>query len=457
MAPRNTLQLAYERLDQADKDFLQQFAGTTQTLDLSNLFGSFGQKRLLEILITAYCKANILDRKLSRKDAFQIGPVTLQLKQSLICSYDNSNCEHLWTFCALEETINRGTFGKIKTSCFLCNYSNKDGMTILNHAKTLIKIISETPSDLPKTAQELQALTPQARIKAQTKFEEINHVSNSWFNDVLREDRINHVIYKNPRFFNPPEQYPPMVSRIKKHFILPFAHKAYLFIHNCGPFTLRDLQPQKLSPLKKLDLAIQFLIQLEEIHNNKLIHLDLKPDNIAFDEKMQPFIIDFGNTVESDNPLYYMVGNCAYAAPELLAVQAKNFLAFEKEAIAANPALDIYSAGIVLGRFFSDNSKFSEHIHARVEKIGHARDNAEFQKAADLARSPIDFSSLSCNDNIKDMLKKMTALNPKERPELGKIIEFFVEEKQRLILAEEDNLDLELQRTGILPQGLNRI
>ena len=39
---------------------------------------------------------------------------------------------------------------------------------------------------------------------------------------------------------------------------------------------------------KKLVLGLQFL------HNNKICHLDIKPENIIFDDKFWPVYIDFG-------------------------------------------------------------------------------------------------------------------------------------------------------------------
>ncbi|MGI9469187.1 MAG: serine/threonine protein kinase [Rubripirellula sp.] len=114
------------------------------------------------------------------------------------------------------------------------------------------------------------------------------------------------------------------------------------------------------APYKSLHLCALIGDALQHIHDQQLIHRDLKPGNIIIDEQQHPHIIDFGLcTSKRDSHLMtieryraareaikkaksgrkkFILGTPGYAAPEQLV----------GESLSAKPASDIYSLGVVL-------------------------------------------------------------------------------------------------------------
>jgi serine/threonine protein kinase len=60
---------------------------------------------------------------------------------------------------------------------------------------------------------------------------------------------------------------------------------------------------------------------LKHMHDNRIMHRDLKPDNIMMRSKdsMSPVIIDFGLSANSDSDdyIFYKSGSPGYIAPEI--------------------------------------------------------------------------------------------------------------------------------------------
>jgi len=53
-------------------------------------------------------------------------------------------------------------------------------------------------------------------------------------------------------------------------------------------------QNKKLSKKQIVSLSVQILSILSKLHENQLIHKDVKPDNIMIDKSGQPWLIDYG-------------------------------------------------------------------------------------------------------------------------------------------------------------------
>lgn len=78
---------------------------------------------------------------------------------------------------------------------------------------------------------------------------------------------------------------------------------------------------------------------IKYLHEMKIAHCDIKPENILLDENMNPKLIDFGLSVDLDDEYVKPCGTAYYAAPELFNKQRK---------FVNRLKLDIYSFGIVL-------------------------------------------------------------------------------------------------------------
>ncbi|MBL7112830.1 MAG: protein kinase [Bacteroidales bacterium] len=119
------------------------------------------------------------------------------------------------------------------------------------------------------------------------------------------------------------------------HYKTSFKESGSLFLvmEYCKNGTLLDMIHAK-GTLEINECVKLFLILTKtfaELHNNTLIHHDIKPSNILLDAKGQPRISDFGCVNTS-------IGTIIYSAPEHYA---------DKNAFL-DPRVDIYSLGITL-------------------------------------------------------------------------------------------------------------
>ena len=100
------------------------------------------------------------------------------------------------------------------------------------------------------------------------------------------------------------------------------------------------LEENEISIDEKIDLCKNILNGLQYIHNNKIIHRDLKLQNIfiSFDNKIK--IGDFGLATKIYDMDYKDVGTYGYIAPEIL-----NGLEYDYR-------VDLYSLGIIFINIF---------------------------------------------------------------------------------------------------------
>ena len=95
-----------------------------------------------------------------------------------------------------------------------------------------------------------------------------------------------------------------------------------------------------------VDITLQILEVLNDVHKSGLAHNDIKPDNILFDNKGRVRLIDFGIAFKFDEQKHQLrpgtlVGSEGYMAPEF------------RDGVFPSVQSDLYSVGVVLAEMLS--------------------------------------------------------------------------------------------------------
>ena len=125
----------------------------------------------------------------------------------------------------------------------------------------------------------------------------------------------------------------------------------------------------------------QICIGIKEIHNKKLIHKDLKPENIIIKDDMDIKLIDLGLTKKLNIYKTYILGknksgSDCYTAPEILL----NGIYHEKS--------DLWSLGCILYELFTLNIYYDDKIMNCIKKINPIMYNYKWQELIDSLLQP---------------------------------------------------------------------
>lgn len=124
--------------------------------------------------------------------------------------------------------------------------------------------------------------------------------------------------------------------------------------------SLRDLvrREKRLSIRYTLELALDLCDALKRTHRLRIIHRDVKPDNVLLSADGVPHLTDFGQAHVSDaetlTRVGQIIGTINYMAPEILLKQA------------ADPRTDIWGFGVMLYEMVSGYRPFMGENSAQV-------------------------------------------------------------------------------------------
>jgi non-specific serine/threonine protein kinase len=106
----------------------------------------------------------------------------------------------------------------------------------------------------------------------------------------------------------------------------------------------------------KLQVLRDSLVILKDFHTKKLIHRDIKPDNIMINKDNKPILIDFGVSKIAQKTCTFttvQIGTAPYMAPEMYNVNEDEEINPDAKPIPISTYSDIWSFGCMISEIFS--------------------------------------------------------------------------------------------------------
>ena len=201
----------------------------------------------------------------------------------------------------------------------------------------------------------------------------------------------------------------------------------YMILERCSEGNLEEYCKKKqseeanrknssvLSEEEIIDLALQLVGGLKDLHNQGFSHFDIKPENIGVcykDHKITYKLIDFGLVKEIEKgKLYNRLGTIAYMAPEFTTDQSGDLIS-EKA--------DVFSLGCLLYYIAYDGNLFYDATIKRAfNKVNTNFDHKLFVQA--LSKKKPDFLFNKEMPRVNHLILKCTELLPEDRYSLEDI------------------------------------
>lgn len=194
---------------------------------------------------------------------------------------------------------------------------------------------------------------------------------------------------------------------VSLHEVIYDTPKKYVYIvieyANCGNLSSIIESDFNLSPEHIQNIFAQLVTGVSYLHQNSIVHQDLKPANILMNSDGKVLISDFGigHTFQYEA---FVVGTPAYQAPEVIDdshVSTNNS--------KANPAEeDVWSLGVTLYELVFKNLPFYGN---NVFEIVHA-----------ISKESLAEPPSPCDPILWDLIKKMLIVDPQKRITIPEIM-----------------------------------
>ncbi|KAA6378471.1 MAG: putative NEK protein kinase [Streblomastix strix] len=182
---------------------------------------------------------------------------------------------------------------------------------------------------------------------------------------------------------------------------------AYIVLEFCVNGDMRDYikdmmkKGTKLSEDKCYEIIGEISSALNQMHKNRVIHADMKPENVLFTEDYKVKLGDFGLSRKLQEGRDYtsslLGGTLAYLAPELLPRTRSNEGENQQSAICETTAVDIWALGVIIFELLTWVHPFSHgKINASSLEIIFSVQNEDPSKV------PENYS-----DNLKNLIMRM--------------------------------------------------
>ena len=200
---------------------------------------------------------------------------------------------------------------------------------------------------------------------------------------IIKPDYAN-----DPDFIRSFEEEAHYVARLEHPHIIPLydywrdSGGAYLVMRYTRGGSLRTRINNGLLPFEEVTKIVSKIGDaLAFAHRNRVIHRDLKPDNILIDDEGHPYLTDFGIARYSGkaSTSSSITGSLEYMSPQQLNGEPPA------------PTMDIYSFGIIIFELLAGYRPFKgaklevvmKHSHEKIPNICEIRPDLELRAAVD--------------------------------------------------------------------------
>jgi serine/threonine protein kinase len=182
-------------------------------------------------------------------------------------------------------------------------------------------------------------------------------------------------------------------------------NKLFLITEYCNGGNLSEWIKKEKSSIEILTVINQILEGLNYLQENRIIHRDIKPQNILIQEPLTVKICDFGFSQtfkEQINMFNTVCGTPLYMSPEIINMQPYTLKS------------EIWSIGILFYNIF-----FNGHPYGNLESMSDYRSKIAIQP---FVPDIIIFDDNRLNIVFTNLIKSMLSIDPEMRPELSDII-----------------------------------
>jgi|694.fasta_scaffold04476_9 serine/threonine protein kinase len=186
--------------------------------------------------------------------------------------------------------------------------------------------------------------------------------------------------------------------------------KLFLITEYCNGGNLSEWlsRSDKVQPDEILSVIKQILDGFQYLNDNKIIHRDIKPQNILIHEPLTVKICDFGfsQTFKEQISMFKTVcGTPLYMSPEIINMQQYTFKS------------EIWSIGVLLYYIF-----FRCHPYGSLENMTDYRSKIVKQPYVPDITIFNDNNGQTLNSTFTNLLKIMFSIDPEKRPDISDII-----------------------------------
>ena len=227
---------------------------------------------------------------------------------------------------------------------------------------------------------------------------------NFYAGKIIKKEKVSNLKKSLLDEINVQKQFKdnPKVVGVKDYF--EDDENVYIILELCKNKSLADYLKQrgKLTEIEVKCFIFQLLQGLKCLHKKKVIHRDLKPNNLLLDDKNELKIGDFGviaQLTDDKERRYSISGTYNYMAPEIFQNNGKGY-SYE---------VDIWSVGIIMYQLLTGKLIFEGKSSLEIQN-----------NILKFKTENLDVSGLSIV--AADLIKQILVKDPKQRPGINQII-----------------------------------